>query len=224
MREAGFEVVNLELIKTEVLDDLSEFENLVSRLDGYDAVFFTSPVAAAVFVDRVAPRLEPILYALGKRATDVLVDAGFAVRTIFDANTADDMLAAFGEDEFAGKKLLFVGGERSMRTIPETLGSIADVDEVVVYKTVEIETANDTKKSVASSSIEWICFFSPSAVEAFEKRYGAGVRVAAIGETTARRARELGFDVELIASRATNEVFAQELTERLKAESDYKQE
>jgi len=48
LREAGIEVVNLELIRTEVIEDLSEFENLISRLDEYDGVFFTSPVAAAV--------------------------------------------------------------------------------------------------------------------------------------------------------------------------------
>ncbi|HTH51190.1 MAG TPA: uroporphyrinogen-III synthase, partial [Pyrinomonadaceae bacterium] len=56
------------------------------------------------------------------------------------------------------------------------------------------------------------CFFSPSAVEAFEKRFGVGeVTVAAIGDTTAARARALGFKIGLVASKATNSIFAQEL-------------
>ena len=222
LRDAGLEVINLELIKTEVLEDLSEFENLISHPDDYAGVFFTSPVAAQVFVDRVQPRLKPALYALGRRATAVLVDAGFAVRTISDANTADEMLAAFGDAEFAGKKLLFVRGERSMRTIPEKLRGIADIDEIAVYRTVEIEPAetavSDIRRRLEKREIDWACFFSPSAVEAFEKRFGtAAVNVAAIGNITATRARELGFRVDLVASRATNEVFAKELIDWLRA-------
>src|ERR1043166_1712721 len=133
LRDAGIEVINLGLVGTEVLDDLSEFENLISRLGEYDGVLFTSRVAARVYVDYVEPTLKPTLYALGARATKVLVDAGFAVRTMPAANTAEQMLDAFGDNEFAGRKLLFVRGERSMRTIPEMLARLADVDEVAVY-------------------------------------------------------------------------------------------
>jgi len=223
LRDAGLEVINLELIKTEVLEDLSEFENLISHPDDYAGVFFTSPVAAQVFVDRVQPRLKPALYALGRRATAVLVDAGFAVWTISDANTADEMLTAFGQEEFAGKKLLFVRGERSTRSIPEKVGGIADVDEIEVYRTIEIEPAetavSDIRRRLEKREIDWACFFSPSAIEAFEKKFGAAeVSVACIGETTAARARELGFKVELVASGATNKVFAKELVDRLRAD------
>ena len=118
LRDAGIEVVNLELVGTQVLDDLSEFENLIPRLDEYDGLFFTSPVAAEMFVHRVKPPVRPELYALGKRAAAVLENAGFQVNKMPHANTAEEMLLAFGNDEFAGKKLLFVRGERSMRTIP----------------------------------------------------------------------------------------------------------
>jgi uroporphyrinogen-III synthase len=221
LRDAGIEVTNLDLVATEVFEDLGEFENLISQLDNYDGVFFTSPVAAGVFVDKVEPSLRPTLYALGRRASSVLMEAGFAVKTIPETNTALDMLAAFGTDEFAGKKLLFVRGERSMRTIPDSLTGIADVDEVAVYRTVEIEPAKHIKKDVRDrlrdAEIDCVCFFSPSAVEAFAKRFGASGRAAAIGETTAVRARELGLEVGLISSRATNEVFASELIDRLKA-------
>src|SRR4051794_5160204 len=82
LRDAGLEVANLELIRTEVLNDLSELEKLVGTLDSYDGVFFTSPVAAKIFVDRVEPRLKPTLYALGTRAAALLVDGGFVVKSI----------------------------------------------------------------------------------------------------------------------------------------------
>ncbi len=220
LRDARIEVVNLELVGTEVLEDLGEFEDLMRQVDHYDGVFLTSPVAAQVFVDRVQPSVKPRLYALGKRASAVLEDAGFDVKKVPQANAADEMLAGFDNNEFAGKKLLFVRGERSMRTIPETLAGIAEVDEVGVYRTIEIEPtesiAGDVRDRLGSGDIEWVCFFSPSGVEAFEKRFGrADVNVGTIGETTAARARELGFRVELVASRATNEIFASELSENI---------
>jgi uroporphyrinogen-III synthase len=221
LRDAGVEVVNLELVGTEVLDDLSEFGSLVSQLDSYDGVFFTSPVAAQVFVDRTKSPVGPTLYALGRRAATVLENGGFSVVKVPHANTVEEMLAGSDDAEFAAKKLLFVRGERSMRTIPDAFGGIADVDEVAVYRTVEIEPAKrlaaDIRNRLESGDIESVCFFSPSAVEAFEKRFGlAAVSVATIGETTAARARALGFNIELVASRATNEVFAAELLVRIK--------
>lgn len=211
LRDARLEVTNLELVRTEVIDDLSEFENYIERLDEYDGVFFSSPVAAKVFVEKVEPRLKLVLYALGRRAATVLIDAGFTVRNIADANTADEMLDGFGDEEFAGKKLLFVRGERSMRTIPDRLAAIARVDETAVYRTVE----TDVGSCDFDPQRYWICFFSPSAVEAFKKRFGHQARVAAIGETTASCARELGFEIGMIASKATNEVFAKELIDKL---------
>jgi len=218
LRDAGIEVINLELVGTEVLEDLGEFENLISRIDAYDGVFFTSPVAAQVLADRVKPPVKPTLYALGRRAVAVLEDTGFAVEKVPHANTAAEMLAGFGDAEFAGKKLLFVRGEQSMRTIPESLAGIADVDEIAVYRTIEIDpsenVANDIQQRLTDGEIASVCFFNPSAVEAFEKRFGASVSAAAIGETTGAKASELGFDIGLIASTATNEVFARELIER----------
>lgn len=221
LRDAGVEVINLELVGTEVREeDLTNFENLAERVDEYDGVFFTSPVAAQVFVDRVKPQVRPALYALGKRAAAVLGNAGFDVRAVPYANTAVEMLAEVALDEFTSKKLLFVRGNRSMRTIPERLGSLARVDEVVVYRTIEIEPAGklamDVEKRLSSKEVDWLCFFSPSAVEAFRKRFGVtDVKIAVIGETTAARAGQMGFTVGLVASGATNQVFARELIERI---------
>lgn len=221
LREAGIEVINLELIKTEVLDDLREFENLISRLDEYDGVFFTSPVVAQVFTDRVGSPIRPTLYSLGRRAVSVLAEAGFVVKTVPQANTAEEMLLSFGDAEFAGKKLLFIRGERSIRTIPEKLAGVAEVDEIAVYKTVAVDppddVADDIRRRIANGEIECICFFSPSAVEAFQKRFGNAGKASALGETTAARASELGFDIGLVASSATNETFAKELEKKLAA-------
>ena len=51
LREAGFEVVNLELIETRPLEDLRPLREKLARLSEYDGIFFTSPVAAEIFVN-----------------------------------------------------------------------------------------------------------------------------------------------------------------------------
>ena len=108
-----------------------------------------------------------------------------------------------------------------MRTLPETLRESATVDEIAVYETIESVPDGEQAARVRQllrdgKSIGSICFFSPSSVEAFAKLFGhTDARAAAIGETTASRARDLGFVVELVASRATNETFAKELIKSL---------
>ena len=221
LREGGVEVINAELVDTQVLDELRGLEERIERLDEYDGVFFTSPVAAGVFIDRVQAPVRPVLYALGNRAATALRKAGFHVETRGDANTANEMLSKLGTQRFDGKKLLFIRGERSMDTIRERLSGIADLDEVVVYRTIGIELSKETERQIrvllTNNEVGWVCFFSPSAAEAFEKRFGIpSASVASIGETTAGIAKTLGFNVGLVASRAVNEVFAAELIAAIK--------
>jgi uroporphyrinogen-III synthase len=225
LREAGFEVVNLELIETKSADDLAPFREELARLSEYDGIFFTSPVAAEIFVNERngSNGFHGDVYALGQRARKVLSDAKLDVKTSEAANTAEELLASFDEQEFAGKRFLFVRGEKSIRTIPERLSDKAGVDEVVVYKTgatnVEPATVRDLDQRLSNGEIDRVCFFSPSAVERFTELFGKRketVKVAAIGTTTADSARRAGFDVEFISPRSNAEDFAGGLIEHIK--------
>ena len=226
--ENGFEVVNLELIRTVPVDDRAELAEAVRRLGEYDGIFVTSPVAAEILVECL--KSEGItytgkVYVLGGRSREVL--AGNDLTVVFDeaANTARELIESFGEAEFAGKKLLFIRGDRSVRTIPQMLEGIAEVDELVVYRTIEstpdsglIEAVKDR---IRKNEIERVCFFSPSGVKGFIKIFGAeditNIKGSAIGETTAASARELGINIEFISQRAAAEDFAAGLAAYLKS-------
>jgi uroporphyrinogen-III synthase len=225
LREAGFEVVNLELIETKAADDLAPLREKLARLSEYDGIFFTSPVAAEIFVNERngSNGFHGDVYALGQRARKVLSDAGLSVKTSDAANTADELLASFNDQEFAGKHFLFVRGEKSIRTIPERLDGKAVVDEVEVYKTeaagVEPATYRDLYQRLKNVEIDRVCFFSPSAVERFTELFGDhkdSVKAAAIGTTTADAARQAGFDVDFISPRSNAEDFAGGLIEHTK--------
>jgi uroporphyrinogen-III synthase len=139
------------------------------------------------------------------------------------ANTAEELITEFGEAEFAGKRFCFVRGDRSLRTISHLLKDIAAIDEVIVYRTIEsvpdLAVAGSVKAGLDAGEIDWACFFSPSAVEAFEKIFGrqkaAGLKAAVIGETTAERARECGFDVAFVSPRSNAEAFAESFAEQV---------
>jgi uroporphyrinogen-III synthase len=224
LREAGLEVKNLELIATRPVPDSSDLSKKLERLDEYDGIFFTSPAAAEVFVERVkADSFLGKIYVLGERARKIFGKKGRDVIFRSDANTAEDLIASFGNSEFEGKRFLFVRGDRSMRTIPELLTGTAVVDEVIVYETVAAEgnrqRIEQLKAKISRNQIGWVCFFSPSAAEEFTRVFDrielGKVKSAAIGETTAREARRIGISVEFVSKGSNPEDFAQGLIEHI---------
>src|SRR6185369_3866711 len=227
LRDAGCEVVNLELIRTVPVEDLSRLNALLERIDDFDGLFFTSSAAADVFVERSVSTGQFFggkVYTVGEAAKTILENAGFAVVSAANANTAEDLIASFDSTEFVGKRLLFVRGNKSMRTIPDRLSAKAKVDEVVVYETKEIERDRSIIREITERSmkgeIDRICFFSPSGVNAFQKLFPSAFswtnRIAAIGETTARAARESNFTVDFVSRQPAAEFFATSLIEFIK--------
>lgn len=228
LREAGFEVLNLELIKTEPIENLNRLDEGLGRIDEYDGLFFTSPNSAGIFVQRMnrsSRKFGGKIYVLGRRAKKILEQAGFDVAGSESANTASELLSFFDESEFAGKRFLFVRGEKSIRAIPELLGRVADVDEVAVYRTTEKSPSQACVRKIREllqrRGVDWICFFSPSGIERFVQLFSADVRddlsVAAIGSTTAKKARETGMAVKFVSRKSNSEDFAWGLIKYLAA-------
>lgn len=226
--ESGCQVLNLEVTRTESLDDLTDLRNSIAQIDRYDGLFLTSPVAAEVFVRELKSsdgKFAGKIYVLGQRTKKVFENAGIGVEYRSEVNTAAEMVAAIGEAEFAGKSLLFIRGDRSLRTIPELLTGAAAVDEVVVYRTLDhppnAETADSLRKRLQSGEIGWICFFAPSSVDGFRKVFGLedlnGIKTAAIGKTTGQRIKEKGLHLDFVSQRANADDFAAGLIEFIKS-------
>ncbi len=98
-------------------------------------------------------------------------------------------------------RVLFPCGNLARPTIPESLRRAgAVVDEVVVYSTVDA-TPSRAARELVTEGVDAILFCSPSAVRRFSALgLSAGeATVACIGPTTASEARNLGFEVEVVA-------------------------
>jgi uroporphyrinogen-III synthase len=222
LRQGGFEVISLQLISTESIEDSSEVDERIARIQEYDGLFFTSPKAASAFVEHINKNgrgFDGKVYCLGERSREILEKARFDV-VISGANTAGEMINSFDDSEFVGKKFLFVRGNLSMRTIPELLAGKSSVDEVVVYRTIELSPSTAEIEKITgrlkAGEIDWICFFSPSGVESFKKVFadlGEDTKVAVIGQTTAGKAREFGMNVQYISPKSNSEDLAMGLIE-----------
>lgn len=226
LESRGISVINCPVIQTEPVDDLAAFEKLVNRLDDFNEIFVTSHSAAGVLarqIDAVKAGFRGRLIVLGRRSFDILKDTGLDIYFDERASSANELLDGLGIGRFWGSRVLFIRGERSLRTIPERLGGIAEVVEAIVYRTNDAEISRELKESIVrdlkADQIAMACFFSPSGVESFERQIGldrlANVEIGSIGETTASALRDRGMHVHLIASVAEGSVFASEIVEHL---------
>jgi uroporphyrinogen-III synthase len=224
LRARGFQVENLELIRTEPLEDQSVLRQRLEHLSDYDGLFFTSPAAAEVFINESrGERFNGKIFALGQRARNVLQNGGYEVYHDDAANTSEELIDHIDSAEIADKKLLFVRGDKSMRTVVERLNGSAKIDEVVVYYTKRLrpddKTLHKLRPRLGLGDIHWVCFFSPSGVENFCRLFDVEevrAKVAAIGETTAEQIRSSRLPLSLVPTKASSEDFARQLSEYIK--------
>jgi uroporphyrinogen-III synthase len=81
----------------------------------------------------------------------------------------------------------------------------------------------EIKEKFEQGKINAICFFSPSGVEEFLKKFDDfsqdKIKVAAIGQTTARCAEENNLRLDFVSTKPIAKDFAFELTSFLQAET-----
>ena len=227
LTENGFEIINFPAIQTLPIEDFSELDGKIDNLNYYDGLFFTSSKAAEVFLQHIKDRKNNFrgkVYVLGNRTKVLFENKGFEIVYRPNANTAEEFINSFENNEFAGKRFLFLRGDKSLRTIPELLGSVAIVDEIIIYRTIESSIdenlIGEIRGKFNEREINWICFFSPSGIESFVRTFSdlslEKIKIAAIGTTTAKRAAENNLKVEFVSPKASAEDFAFGLIDYIK--------
>lgn len=219
LTDEGFQVINLPLIETKALDDLSEFERRLEKIDAYDGIFLTSRRAARILAETLRDKkisCSGKVYVLGRRSFEILSTENLDL--VFDeaADTALEMLENIAPEELENRRFLFVRGERSLGTIPGFLEKTAAVDEAIVYETrkiaVGIDKIDEIREKIDSKEIAAACFFSPSGAESFLEQFGAEIlhqtRIATIGTTTAAFFEKRNLRVGFVSPKSSAEDFA----------------
>ncbi len=225
--EQGFSVINLPLIKTETLADLSELENHLAAIETFDGIFITSAKAAQIVAAKFGEarkRFRGKFFVLGKQSAESLKNLNSEKFFSEQATTAEELFRLIPEDQLENKRFLFPCGTRSLHIVPETLSRFADVVETIVYETVDVKPDEkrlvEIKEKFQREKIGAICFFSPSGVESFLRKFENfsqnKIKVTAIGKTTARFAKQSHLRLDFVSAKPSAKDFADEFISYLR--------
>lgn len=220
--ENDFEIINLPLIETGAIDDLSDFNAKLENIKIYDGIFLTSKNSARILADKLRKKnisFDGKVCVLGNSSFEVLRNENLNLFYDESANTAREMLEKIAPDELKNKHFLFIRGEKSLRIVPEFLAETSKVDEVIVYETrkimIETDKINFIRAKIEKDEIAAACFFSPSGAESFIEQFGAEIlhqtKIATIGKTTAEYFETRNLTVDFVSPNASAEDFATEL-------------
>ncbi|MEA3224720.1 MAG: uroporphyrinogen-III synthase [Planctomycetota bacterium] len=137
---------------------------------------------------------------MGKTTAERLTAFGIIADLVPDTESSAGLLDKFGAVDIKDKKVLLPQAKVTSRELPEGLAALgAAVEEIAVYETVEIESAN-----VDLEHIDQILFMSGSTAKAFVKKFGKvppHIKAYCLGKPTQASAKKHGIDAEIVPAR-----------------------
>jgi uroporphyrinogen III methyltransferase / synthase len=234
LRERGAEVLEIPTIKivptrrTEVIDEV------MSGLNGYDWIVFTSANGVTSFFERFLQRFQDLrdlggvrLAAVGPGTAAKLKELHLQVDAMPAENVGKKIAAAIREHQsLENLRLLLPRAEAANPELPallEAMGAI--VDDIGFYETVpETNDPSGVAARFLEHGSDWITFTSGSTVTHFHARFDLveirkrfpALRMATIGPETSKALKQLGLDSNVEANPHTIEglVTALEQAER----------
>jgi uroporphyrinogen III methyltransferase/synthase len=197
-------IVHRPIIDCIALEDYSQLNDVLKRLDNFEWLVFTSANGVRFFFDRLhssgadARSLSPMKVAvIGKTTAKQLLGFGIAADVVPDTESSTGLLEEFANIEMKNKNVLIPQAKVASKELSEGLVKLgAKVDVVPVYQTVEMEP-----EDVEFEHIDKILFTSGSAVRAFVKKFGKvppHIRACCLGIPTQAIAKENGIDAEIL--------------------------
>ncbi len=222
LEDLGAAVVHLPLTRQQLVEDPSALDAAVSSGVGSAGAFtdlvFTSANGVAAFAASLERVGRDVRALVGVATWAVGPGTARAMRTTLalgadhiprDA-TGEGLVALAAEVGVAGRRFLFPAAVGARRTVPEGVAGLgAIVDQIPAYETVADPKAPSRLESALEQGLSMVAVASPSAVDALLDALAhlgeAADRVplAAIGPTTAARARERGADLAVVATTHT---------------------
>lgn len=207
LEDLGAEVVVCPTIAIAPPEDWAPLDEALDHLDRYAWVLFTSRNAVTAFCDRLGKRELPAslqLGAVGARTARVLSERGHAAKLVAEPATAQALAERLlARESLRGERVLFPRGDRARDVLPTMLrGAGVIVDDPIAYRTVS--AAGDRIESQLEG-VDWIVLTSPSTWHELLGMLGSeaqlhGVRLAALGPTTAEAIRQSGHEPACIAN------------------------
>ena len=203
----------------------------VPDLTLFDGVFFTSPNSVSFFMERLLKESPDELknlqklkvWAVGKTTSSDLGAHGVTTQPVPKIADAVTLMEEIDADTIRGRSFLFLRGSLSLGTIPDVINSREGrCTELTVYENLppSLEESAKIKSLLEQGELSCLSFTSPSTAINFFEAMGTtaipeGVKVAAIGTTTAAALKKLGLQVDIIPESFDAPGFAKAIAEAI---------
>ena len=218
LSEHGAQPIELPAIDIQVTANTEELDHVISNLERYQWIVFTSVNGVNAFFQRLhALKLDSrtlkglIIGAIGPATAKALERRGIIPDYVPEVYTSQGFLVGLSSRDIAGQRFLLPRADIADKELTEGISQLgAEVHEVVVYRTVPAAGAiSRAKQMLLSGEIDVITFTSSSTVSnlvAVFKEEGPAIisaKVACIGPKTADIATKAGLRVDIVASEHT---------------------
>ena len=216
LRELGADVVEMPSTQIARLD-LSPLRQAIGRLSNYGWLILTSQNAVAIFWEQLlgegkdARALAGLkVAAVGPTTAGALLQHGIAVDVVPQRFVAESLLEMLrSRDDLSGRTILYVTGQGSREVLPQGLGEIGAVVEVVeAYRSIpDGQGAERLARVIEAGKLDLATFTSGSAVRGYVDAIGEDlakrVPAASIGPQTSDALRAAGIEVRAEAKEST---------------------
>jgi len=220
LSDLGAECLECPTIKVVPPDDWKPLDAAIENISSYDWLVFTSVNGVNYFFERLFSKGKDAR-ALGKLNTAVIGPATERRLFIFGLKSdivpksyrAESIIEAFGNEDVNGKKILLPRAKEARPILPVELTKMgATVDEITSYYTKEVpDSADLLLKRLKENTIDLMTFTSSSTVKNFKailpdnifETQMKDITIACIGPITADTAKNLGFEVHIVAKSFT---------------------
>jgi uroporphyrinogen III methyltransferase/synthase len=220
LSEAGADCLECPTIEIEPAEDPTALDKAIGRLASYTWLVFTSVNGVDFFFSRLFTLGKDVralghmsIAAIGPATAQRLRDFGLSCDIVPASYRAESVVEAFASLDVKGAKILLPRAETARPVLPVELKKMgARVDEVTAYVTKPfIKSKLSLLTELENRSVDCVTFTSSSTATNFRRmipneRFSdllQGVTIACIGPITAETARELGFQVHLVAETYT---------------------
>lgn len=204
-------IVHRPLIELAPLEDYSQADKILKRLDYFDWVIFTSTNGVKFFfgrLNKIGLDTRAVgsakVAAIGSTTAEKLKAFGIVADIKPELESSDGLLEEFQKMDIKDKRILLVRPKVGPSKLIDRLNeSGAKAKAAAVYRNIEVEPA-----AVDFDFIDELLFTSGSTVRAFLKRYGSvpeGIKVYCLGQPTLDVAKQCDISAELLPQNSKHE-------------------
>jgi uroporphyrinogen III methyltransferase/synthase len=216
LQDLGASVLRQPAIEIGAPADWSKVDRIIDRIAEFDWLVFSSANGVEYFLGRLLARGYDMRH-LGRLRLAAIGPATVAALTRFHLKTyvqpetyRAEALAEALAPEVRGKRVLLARASRGREVLADMLaGAGATVEEVVVYESRVIETADEEiAQGLIAGNIDITTVTSSAIAHSLVRLFGDDLRktrLAAISPVTAATLTELGFAPAIVAATYTTE-------------------